>query len=499
MQAVHQQPAKTIWLTKVEHILQVGAALLLLVSFLMPMYQISAWKSVSIKNGVNGNGISMIPSANTIADGLESIVRKAKLEDGVTAAIARDAGYLKVTGLLTTLGLIISAALFWIVFSENLGVRYGGKRKLIVNLLCEVGILCLAVGAAAFTAFSQSLASAAANTEEALRKVTEKLYQDGSVPALHISPWFYIAAAAFLLLVAAQWIPEGRGNLRKSVLWFVLPSFCLYSFFVILPAVSSIYLGFTSYDGVTDASMRFIGFDNYTNIFSSTRFRSATLNTLMIAFSFTAFVNILALALAVAVDKVRWGRNIFRGCFYLPVLISGIIAGFIWRIMYNYSFGVINFTLNALRLQSVKFIDMMPNALMSVIFVLLWKQVGYYMIIYLAALQGISQDLLEAAAIDGANGRQTFRHITIPLLAGSFTVNLTLALINGLKVFDEIAILTDGGPGFSTETITYMVYKVAFGEMRQGYGTAMAVILFFIILVLGGFQSTMLRKREVRL
>ena len=85
------------------------------------------------------------------------------------------------------------------------------------------------------------------------------------------------------------------------------------------------------------------------------------------------------------------------------------------------------------------------------------------------------------------------------MLAGSFTINLTLALINGLKIYDEIAILTDGGPGFSTETITYMVYKVAFGEMRQGYGTAMAVILFLIILVFGGFQSTMLRKREVQL
>ncbi|MBQ8653304.1 MAG: sugar ABC transporter permease [Clostridia bacterium] len=300
-------------------------------------------------------------------------------------------------------------------------------------------------------------------------------------------------------MAALQWLPEKKGALHRNLLWFVVPALTMYSCFVILPAVSSVYLGFTSYDGVTEASMRFIGWDNYKNIFESARFHSATFNTILIAAAFTVLVNVIALAMAVAVDKVRWCKNIFRSTFYLPVLISGIIAGFIWRIMFNYSFGVINFALNAIGLGSVKFIDTMPNALLSIIFVLLWKNAGYYMIIYLAALQGISTDLLEAASIDGANGRQTFRHVTLPMLAGSFTINLTLALINGLKVYDEIAILTNGGPGFSTETITYMVYKVAFGEMRQGYGTAMAVILFIIILVMGGFQSTMLRKREVQL
>lgn len=499
MQAAAHLSVKSRRITQVRHIIQIGLALLLLISFLMPMYQISAWKNVSIKNGVSGNGIGMLSSANTIADGLASIVRKAKLEEGVTTSIANDAMHLKVTGWLTLIGLVIAAVLFLITFSENLGVNYGKKRRAIVNVLCVLGILCLIIGSVAFTAFSQSLTAAAADTREALSKVTEKLYQDGSVPTFQISAWLYAGIAAFVLLMASQFIPEGKSSLRKSLLWFVLPSFCLYSFFVILPAISSIYLGFTSYDGVTNASMRFIGFDNYINIFSSKRFGSATLNTLIIAVSFTVLVNIIALALAMVVDKVRWGKNIFRSCFYLPVLISGIIAGFIWRIMFNYSFGVINFVLNAIGIHSVKFIDIMPNALISIIFVLLWKQVGYYMIIYLAALQGIPQDLLEAASIDGANSRQTFRHITVPMLAGSFTINLTLALINGLKVFDEIAILTDGGPGFSTETITYMVYKVAFGEMRQGYGTAMAVILFLIILVLGGFQSTILRKREVQL
>lgn len=482
----------------VKHILQVGLSLLILICFLMPMFQITTWKNVSLKNDAKGNGITMLSIAGNVQRGLESIVRKAKLPEGTGTSIAADAQALVVTGWLTLVGLLCAVALFLITFSENLGVSWGKRRRMLVVGLCVVAIACIAVGSVNFIAFRDNLNAAAASTEEALASVTAKLYQADSVPALSIGGWTWVAIAALVLLCAVQWITEGKGSLRKSLLWFVLPAFCMYSFFVILPAVSSIYLGFTSYDGITDASMRFIGLENYRNILNSARFGSATANTLIIAASFTVFANVFALALAVAVDKVRWGKNLFRSAFYLPVLISGIIAGFIWRIMFNYSFGVINFVIKALGFEAMKFIDVMPNALLSVIFVILWKQVGYYMIIYLAALQGISNDLLEAASIDGANSRQTFRHITLPMLAGSFTINLTLALIYGLKVFDEIAVLTDGGPGFSTETITYMVYKVAFGEMRQGYGTAMAVILFLLILVLGGVQSTILRKREVQ-
>lgn len=499
MQTIHTAPVQAKKRSRAKHIAQAALTLLLLISFLMPMYQVSAWKNVALRNASGGNGITMIGIGNTVSTGLASIVRRARLAEGVQTAIADHAGQLMVTGWCTLLGLLLAAGLFVITFTENLGVNYGKRRNLWLALMCSAGIICLIAGSIQFLSFFESLKAAAASTDEALTAVTTKLYQGDSVPVFSIGIWVYVAAAAFVLLMGTILLPESKGSLRKSLLWFVLPAFCMYSFFVILPAISSIYLGFTTYDGITEASMRFVGLGNYRDLLASARFGSATVNTMIIAFSFTVLINILALALAMAVDKIRWWKNAFRSAFYLPVLISGIIAGFIWRIMFNYSFGVINFALNSLGLASAKFIDVMPNALLSIIFVLLWKQVGYYMIIYLAALQGISHDLMEAASIDGANFRQTFRHITIPMLAGSFTINLTLALINGLKIFDEIAILTDGGPGFSTETITYMIYKVAFGEMRQGLGTAMAVILFLIILVLGGFQSTLLRKREVQL
>lgn len=481
-----------------QHAVRLALSMLLVMCFLMPMFTISAWKNVTLKNGLEGNGITMLSAAKTIDDQLASIVRKAKLQEGLTSPVAGAGAQLYMTGAATLAGLLVSAVMFLMCFAETLGVNLARRRKVLFPILAIAVVALMALGMWSFMSFAQTIRDAAAVTDEAFAKITKKLYQNDAVPEMQIGVWAVLGVLGMLAMAALQLLPEKKGAMSKSLLWFVVPALTMYSCFVIFPALSSVYLGFTSYDGITEASMRFIGLDNYRNIFASARFHSATFNTICIAVVFTVFVNVIALMLAIAVDKVRWGKNIFRSAFYLPVLISGIIAGFIWRIMFNYSFGVVNFIFNMLGMDSVKFIDTMPNALLSIIFVLLWKNAGYYMVIYLAALQSISTDLLEAASIDGANARQTFFHVTLPMLAGSFTINLTLALINGLKVYDEIAILTDGGPGFSTETITYMIYKVAFGEMRQGYGTAMAVILFCIILVLGGVQSTMLRKREVQ-
>ncbi len=138
-------------------------------------------------------------------------------------------------------------------------------------------------------------------------------------------------------------------------------------------------------------------------------------------------------------------------------------------------------------------------ALVMVGVVLVWKGAGYYMIIYLASLQSVSTDITEAAAIDGASPWQRFRHIIMPLISGAFTINFTLSLINGLKVFDQISVMTDGGPGFTTETIVYLLYKVGFNEGRQGFGTAVGIVLLFIIIVLNTLQQKFLKSREVQL
>lgn len=287
----------------------------------------------------------------------------------------------------------------------------------------------------------------------------------------------------------------------RDFLLFVIPAFLLYTVFVIGPAISSIYFSFTSWDGVSDATMKFVGLKNFIEIFQSERAFGALWHTVFIAAMFTVLANILALILAIIVDNVRVGRNTFRSIFYIPVLISGVISGFIWAIMFNYSFGVINtiFKLMQLDFLMIDWLGKSPNALFALIIPLIWQQAGYYMIIYLAGLQGIPVELLEASTIDGAGRWHQFCYVTFPLLAGSLTVNLTLALIYGLRVFDQVAVITGGGPGFDTETITYLIYNVAFSELRQGYGTALAILLFALILVFAVFQVKFLRSREVQM
>ncbi|MDR1636038.1 MAG: sugar ABC transporter permease [Treponema sp.] len=289
-------------------------------------------------------------------------------------------------------------------------------------------------------------------------------------------------------------------SINAAPFFFILPAFALYTGFVILPSLASIQLSFTNWDGI-NPRYRYIGLDNYLEIFSSGRFFSALWRTLFLTLLISVGENVTALVLALALDKVRWCRGFLRAVFYIPVLISGIVSGFIWLTMYNWNFGIINSILRQAGLEglAVNWIGDPGIVLFSLALTIIWKGAGYYMVIYLAGLQGIPKDCLESATIDGANGWQSFWHITFPLLAGSITINFTLSLINGLKIFDQIVVMTNGGPGFASETITYLIYRVAFSESRQGFGTAMAVVLFILIFLLNGVQSKILRRREVAL
>lgn len=281
---------------------------------------------------------------------------------------------------------------------------------------------------------------------------------------------------------------------------FIAPAFILFTLFIMVPTVSSLYYSFTSWDGI-NPNVTFIGLANYKEILSGARFHNALKNTFLLTLFISILENLLALCLALLVDNVKWWKNFFRSAYYIPVLISGIVSGFIWKIMYNYNFGVINSVLDSFGLGALKrdWLGEPTLTLVMVGVVLVWKGAGYYMIIYLASLQSVSLDLLEAAAIDGASPVQRFRHITLPLISGAFTINFTLSLINGLKVFDQISVMTDGGPGFTTETIVYLLYKVGFSEGRQGFGTAVGVVLLVIIIVLNTIQQKFLRSREVQL
>lgn len=281
---------------------------------------------------------------------------------------------------------------------------------------------------------------------------------------------------------------------------FIAPAFVLFTMFVIIPTVSSVYYSFTSWDGIS-TDIKFIGLANYKEIFTSARFGNALKNTAILTVFISIFENVIALAFALMVDHVRWGKNFFRSAFYIPVLISGIVSGFIWKIMYNYNFGTFNSLLQGVGLGEYRQ-DWLGNTALTLLMiglVLIWKGAGYYMIIYLASLQGVPTELIEAAEIDGASAWQRFKSITVPLISGAFTINFTLSLIKGLKVFDEINVMTDGGPGFTSETLVYLLYKVGFNEGRQGFGTAVGIMLLFIIIILNTLQQKFLRSREVQM
>ena len=281
---------------------------------------------------------------------------------------------------------------------------------------------------------------------------------------------------------------------------FIAPAFLFFTLFIIVPTIASVYYSFTSWDGLNPV-VKFVGLANYKEIFTSARFGNALRNTVILTAFISSLENSMALILALIVDNVKWGKNFFRSAFYVPVLISGIVSGFIWKIMYNYNFGAINSIFRSIGMGEACQ-DWLGNpklALIMVGVVLIWKGAGYYMIIYLASLQSVPTDVVEAAAIDGASPIQRFKAITLPLISGAFTINLTLSLINGLKVFDQISVMTDGGPGFTTETIVYLLYKVGFNEGRQGFGTAVGIVLLFIILILNAVQQSILKRREVQL
>lgn len=291
-----------------------------------------------------------------------------------------------------------------------------------------------------------------------------------------------------------------KSRLDLVSIGFIAPAFLFFTLFIIVPTMASVYYSFTSWDGLNPV-VKFVGLANYKEIFTSSRFGNALRNTVILTFFISILENMMALVLALIVDNVRWGKNFFRSAFYIPVLISGIVSGFIWKIMYNYNFGAVNTIFTSMGLGDFKQ-DWLGNpklALLMVGVVLVWKGAGYYMIIYLASLQSVPTDVVEAAAIDGASPIQRFKAITLPLISGAFTINFTLSLINGLKVFDQISVMTDGGPGFTTETIVYLLYKVGFNEGRQGFGTAVGIVLLFIILILNAVQQKLLKSREVQL
>jgi raffinose/stachyose/melibiose transport system permease protein len=291
---------------------------------------------------------------------------------------------------------------------------------------------------------------------------------------------------------------RARGGPRQAPWLLVVPALALTLVVHFAAPAAGGWYAFTNWDGIGPA--KWVGLDNFKDILRNPDTRTALFNTLKLAGSFFVLVNVIGLSLALALNKVLKTRFVLRTLFFIPLVLSPLAVGFIWSYVFDYQ-GALNRILGAVGLESWKhgWLGDPRWALWTILVVLVWQYTGLAMVIYLAGLQGIPEELDEAATVDGATAFTRFRRITLPLLAPAITVVATLTLIIGLRVFDQVLALTDGGPVGASETLATQVYKQTFLYGRFGYGAAFAMILTLLILVLSMGQLAILRAREKRI
>lgn len=284
---------------------------------------------------------------------------------------------------------------------------------------------------------------------------------------------------------------------NRYPLYFLLPAFIVFFIFFIVPTLSAFYYSFTNWN-LYAQEIRFIGFDNYFRMFEDNRMIIAFKNTLIFAVCVTVVQNLAGLALALALNGRLRSKSLLRTLFFLPYVIAPIIIGYIFKALYHPRNGMFNRFLESTGLGFIR-TDWLNNpdvALYAIIATDIWRSAGFTMVIYLAGLQFIPKDLQEAASIDGSGYWGRFRHITFPLLAPAFTINVLLALIGAMKVFEIVTVLTDGGPGYTTE-VFYTLIRSIFSMGEMGYATAVNIVLFLLVSGIGLPVLYMLRKREV--
>lgn len=278
--------------------------------------------------------------------------------------------------------------------------------------------------------------------------------------------------------------------------WFMAPALLLFAFVVLVPSARGVYYAFTDWDGL-DPHFRFIGLDNFADMFRDADATQAVWHTLLIAVSITVVQNAVGLLLALGVNSAIKSRNLLRVLLFAPAVITPIVTAYLWRNLLGPD-GAVNSLLEAVGLGGWRQ-DWLgsPNlALWAVVAVIVWQFAGYSMVIFLAGLQSVPQEVHEAAALDGAGPVRRFWSVTRPLLAPAFTINLMLSIIGGIKLFDQVYALTGGGPGHATDTLSTLIYKDAFTLGEFGYSIALAVVLTIIVAIASTAQYVVLSRSE---
>ncbi len=282
--------------------------------------------------------------------------------------------------------------------------------------------------------------------------------------------------------------PARRRTGRRSwkhyawVLFFLLPSAVPLLLFTIVPMVSSVWVSLHQWNLISP--MRWVGLDNYGRLLSDPQTGKVFLHTLLYVAGYLPLVYVGGLALALALNRRLTGRAFLRATYFLPVVTSWVVVALVWKWLLNPANGLVNQVLGAVGLGQPGWWTDPDWALASVILASAWKDLGFVMVILLAGLQAIPRDLYEAAIVDGAGGWQRFWRITLPLLTPATFFVVVISLINGFQVFDQVYVMTGGGPGGASQVVVGQIYDLTFRYGRAGEASALSWLLFAVILVI---------------
>ncbi|PKR77824.1 sugar ABC transporter permease [Halalkalibacillus sediminis] len=271
---------------------------------------------------------------------------------------------------------------------------------------------------------------------------------------------------------------------KNTIFWlciFLLPNLLGFLIFIAIPIASSLVVSFTDWDLV--GSINFTGLDNYIRLMGDSEFWIALRNTFFFILGYIPLVMIFGLLCALLLNKKMKFRAFFRATYFLPVITSWVAVSLVWKWLYNPNFGLINYFLSLIGITGPEWLNDPNTAMIGIILTSAWKDIGFVMVLFLGGLQNISPTYYEAASIDGASKIRELWSITIPLLAPTTFFVTIISLINSFQVFDQVMIMTEGGPGGSTTVLVQNIYNYAFRYYEMGYASAMSWILFLIIFI----------------
>lgn len=288
-----------------------------------------------------------------------------------------------------------------------------------------------------------------------------------------------------------------RAQARTGYL-FVLPTSVLYLAFVLAPVIVTIILSFAYYDPMLGS--RWVGWDNYLRFFTSPRSLQIFWNTLRFTLFAVTFNVSVGLLLAVALNRAipGWLLYVFRLAFFLPVIIAAAFVSIVWSYFFGDDLGVINYFLRLVGLGGVRWLTDAGQAMTSIVIMDVWKNTGFFMIIFVAALQGVPRPIVEAAMMDGTSAWRQFFRITLPWISPVVFFAIVYASIGALQVYESIVILTQGGPGDATRSLSILIVEEGFGSFQIGYAAAISVVMTLIILIITAIQQLLSRRWVTR-